>query len=337
MRDDCQGMSGFFVAKYRIGGDGKVCTIPHHACPPFGGQIEGFRNVWSTDFCELIYKSMLQIRREVQRILCRVAQSQGDFAVKNAKLNLPKCCWYFIKDAMEMKGIHIISGIKYSQPRSVLSWGISFYSKPYTGFLDVIRFDTVSKLQAFRELFGTMSGHGVRKKRPRYSDGPSRLCLNDVLNVVAVRPDQSTRAENERDDDHSCYSSSSNQFQRFGVTADGIDLAYNPSDGLLQIAVRYSKVVVTDASLPSLICVGVSTSRAVETANTTLNIAVGMEFIDGSHIMRVQEVCSSEIRAKKVYRIDKTTRCTSVVTDAAEIVIYNDVAYVDRKIQQMLE
>ncbi|KAI2506036.1 hypothetical protein MHU86_8357 [Fragilaria crotonensis] len=89
MRDDCQGMGDFFVAKYRIGGDGMVSIIPQHACPPFAGHIDGFDNTWSTDFCELIFKSMLQIKREVQRILCRVAQSQGDFAVRTAKVQLP--------------------------------------------------------------------------------------------------------------------------------------------------------------------------------------------------------------------------------------------------------
>jgi hypothetical protein len=168
MREDCQGMGDFVVAKYRIGGDGHVSTMPQHACPPFAVCIEGFSNVWSTNFCELIFKSMLQIRREVQRILCRVARSQGDSAVRTAKVQLPSCCWFFIKNSMETKGIYSISGVRYSQPCSVLSWGLTFYSRPYTGYFDVLRFDTEKKLCAFRALFGTMSGHGVRKKRPKY-------------------------------------------------------------------------------------------------------------------------------------------------------------------------
>jgi hypothetical protein len=70
--------------------------------------------------------------------------------------------------------------------------------------------------------------------------------------------------------------------------------------------------------------------------STTINIVPGMEFIDKLHVMRVQEACSSEIRARKIYRIDKATRRTTNVS-SSEVIIYNDIGYVNRKIQQMLE
>ena len=322
MHHECQGMRDFFLAKYRIAGNGNVCIIPPHSCPQFAGCIEDFRKIWSVDFCELIFMSMLQIRREVQRILCRVAQSQGDFAVKNTKLHVSNCCWFFIKNAMEAKGIHIIPGVRCSQPRSVLSWGLAFHSRPHTSCYEVLRFDTAAKLHAFRGLFGTMSGYGVRKKRPKYSDGHSRLCMNDVLNVVV------------------CPIENAGDFQRF-VSDDGIDLAYDVSDGVLQIVVRYRKVIVTDNSLPSLVGVGVRVhcdAAAVASSRTTsaINIVPGMEFIDNLYVMRVQKVCSSEIRAKKIYRIDEATRKTTIVT-SSEIIIYNDIAYINRMIQQMIE
>lgn len=181
------------------------------------------------------------------------------------------------------------------------------------------------------------------QKRPKYSDGHSRLCLNDVLNVVVGR--DFSGADDDNADDNSS-ASGSQHFQRFGVSDDGIDLSYDSSDGFLQIVVRYRKVVVTDASLPTLIGVGVGALHDVEAAHvrTTTssssagmgNIAAGMEFIDGLHVMRVQEVCSSEIRAKTIYRIDSATRATTKVT-ASEVIIYNDIAYVNRQIQQMLE
>jgi hypothetical protein len=351
LHDDCHGMRDFFIAKYRITVNGNVCVIPRHACPSFPGQIEGFRKLWSVDSCELIFKSMLQIRLEMQRILCRVAQSQGDFAVKNTKLLLPNCCWFFIKRFMKTKGVNCISDVRYSQPRAALSWGLVYHSRPYTGTLDVLRFDTVKKLRAFRSLFGTMSGYGVRKKRPKYSDGRSHLCLNDVLNVIVCR--DSATAEEKDDDIRTTNSSSSDadscsshdRFQRFGVTDDGIDLTYDSSDGCLQIVLRYRKVVVTDESLPSLVGAGVlkpKQSALLLRAQpqpqmvSCTNIVSGMEFIDGSHVMRVQEVCSSEIRAKTIYWIDESTARTTKVT-VSEIRIYNDIAYVDRKIQQMLE
>ena len=164
MHHECQGMCDFFVAKYRIAGNGDVCNIPPHSCPQFAGCIEDFRKIWAVDFCELIFTSMLQIRREIQKILCRVAQSQGDFAVKNTKLHLSNCCWFFIKNAMEAKGIRSIPDVRYSQPRSILLWGLPFHARPFTSYYEVLRFDTATKLHAFRGLFGTMSGYGVRKK-----------------------------------------------------------------------------------------------------------------------------------------------------------------------------
>jgi hypothetical protein len=69
MHHKCLGMCDFFlVAKYRIVGNGSVCTIPPRSCPQFAGYIEDFRKIWAVDFCELISKSMLQIRREERRI-----------------------------------------------------------------------------------------------------------------------------------------------------------------------------------------------------------------------------------------------------------------------------
>ena len=340
--DDCQGMSNFFVAKYRMAGNGDVCIIPRHACPPFPGRIEGFRKIWSVDSCEIIFNSILQIKQEMQRILCRAAQSQGDFAVKKAKLHLPSCSWFFIKNSMERQGVDSISGIQYSQPRSVLSWGLSYHSQPYTGYRDVLRFDTVKKMHAFRALFGTMTGYGVRKNRPKYSDGRSHLCLNDVLNVVVCRQSSEDNVgDTSSNDTLSDGSSLSHRFQRFshGVTDDGIDLAYDSSEGLLQIVLRYRKVVVTNESLQTLVGVSVSKPESTSLRNqeepqTAVNILAGMEFIDGMHVMQVQKVDSSEIRAKKLYRIDggTTTKAT-----ASEVITYNNIADVYRRIQQMLE
>ena len=173
----------------------------------------------------------------------------------------------------------------------------------------------------------------VCEKRPKYSDGHSRLCINDVFNVV-VCPNVSSGTEIVDDD-----STSSQEFQRF-VCDDGIDLAYDASDGFLQIVVRYRKVIVTENSLLSLVGVGVRVHcDDVQVASSTtsgINIVPGMEFIDNLFVMRVQEACSTEIHARKIYRIDEATRRTTNET-SSEIVVYNDIAYVDRMIQQMLE
>jgi hypothetical protein len=165
--DDCKGMSNFYVEKYRIMGASDVSVIPQHACPPYPGQIESFQKLWSVDYCELTFNSIRHIRQEMQRILCHIAQSQGNFSTKNTKLHLPSCTWYFIKSTMAAEGVESISTVKYSQPRVFLSWGLGYHSSRHTGCLDVLRFDTAKKLDAFRGLFGRMAGYGFRKKRPR--------------------------------------------------------------------------------------------------------------------------------------------------------------------------
>ena len=161
--DCCKGMANFFVTKYRISGEGDVSVIPRHTCPPFPGQIDSFQKLWSVDYCELTFNTIRQIRQEMQRVLCRIAQSQGDFTTKNTKMQLPSCSWYFIKNAMAAGGVESICNVKYSQPEGFLSWGLVYHSRRHTGYLDVLRFDTAKKLDVFRGLFGRMAGYGVRK------------------------------------------------------------------------------------------------------------------------------------------------------------------------------
>ena len=340
--DDCQGMSNFYVAKHRITEHGHVSVIPRHTCPPFPGRIKSFCEVWSVDHCELIFNSIRQIRQEIQRILCRVAQSQGDFAMKNAKLQLPSCSWFFIKNTMNAKGIDSNSAVKYTRPQILLSWGLVYHSCRHTGYLEVLRFDTSKKLEVFRSLFGKMAGFGVRKTRPKYSDGRVPLSLNDVLNVVVCpsKEDDATVA----DDTSEC---SLCPFQRFGITEDGIDLSYDSLDGTLLISLRYRKVVVTNESLQSLAGVGVcvagtqlhpSSGACVESSNKRISakIFAGMEFIDQTYVMRVHKVRRTEIHAKKVYKIHNS-RTTTKVNECEEVVVYTDVENVYQKIQEMLE
>jgi hypothetical protein len=92
--DDCKGMCHFYVAKYRIeSATGVVSIIPKHTCPPFAGQIDNFCKLWSVDFCQMVFKAIRHLRQEMQKILCRVAQSQGDFSAKNAKVYLSSSAW----------------------------------------------------------------------------------------------------------------------------------------------------------------------------------------------------------------------------------------------------
>jgi hypothetical protein len=118
-------MSFFYITKYRITETGAVSLISLHECPPFPGQMEKFKRLCSFDCCELFFNTIQQIRFEMQRILCPIAQSQGDFSARNTKMHIPSCSWYFIKSAVAAEGVVSISTVRYSQPRVFLSLGPS--------------------------------------------------------------------------------------------------------------------------------------------------------------------------------------------------------------------
>jgi hypothetical protein len=333
--DDCRGMANFFVLKYRVDRNGGVSIIPRqHAFPPFPGRIESFCKIWSVDHCELIFNGIRQIRQDMQCMLCRVAQSQGEWAVKNAKLQLPGCSWFYIKNMMATRGIDSVPAIRYSQPHAILSWGLTYHSWPHTGYLDVLCFDMAEKLESFRAVFGKTAGYGVRKKRPKYSESQSLLSVNDVLNIVLCPSQADSDSDNgEHVNPSSC------RFQCLGVTDDGIDLAYDSLEGTLQIVVRYSKLIVTNESLQCLSGVGVTgpTSAPAPAETIEMNdIVPGMEFMDSTYVMQIEEVLSTEIRARKVYKIHETTRTTTKV-NATEVITYTNIADVYERIQQMLE
>ncbi|KAI2489041.1 hypothetical protein MHU86_25564 [Fragilaria crotonensis] len=353
--DDCLGMCNFFVVKYRLSRNGCILSIPKQACPaPFPAQMAGFRNYWSVDNCSVIFNSIRQIGRAMQRLLCRIAQSQGDFATRNAKLQLPSCSWFYIKDQMERQGIGSIRGVRFSQPRPILSWGLSYHCTRESGELEVLRFDTTTKMTAFRKVFGQTSGYGVRKKRPRYSEGCALLSMNDVINVIYFPPQAPINFDDEENDQHGGDDNSSTSdnaadmtrpFQRFGVMHDGIDLVYNENDGVLQVVLRYRKLV-TNELLPFLKSVGVGlqvatsgeersgTSRNMH-ALTTAAITPGMEFMDDGYVMRITSVTDTAVQAQRTYRILDNNTTTRAID--CHFITYTDIADVKCRIQEMLE
>ena len=331
--DDCRGISNFFVLKHRRSRDGSVSSIPIMACPPFGGQLEGFGIYWSVDNCQVIFHSIREIGRSIQRVLCRIAQSQGDFASCNAKLHLPLCSWVYIKTQFEKKGIVNVQSVAYSQPRPILSWGLAYKCIRDSGKMEVLRFDTGIKMQAFRQVFGCISGYGVRKKRPRYREGQSLLNLNDVINVVCFSPDEILDSNHGND-------TSTSPFQRFSVMEEGIDLLYNANDCILHIVVRYRKVVVTNESIPYLGDVGVTLHESRwdqdgDVVITTTDIVTGMDFMDGEYLMRVIYVGANVIRARQMYR-RVGNRSVSVYGNH-EVIEYLNIADIHQRIQEMLE
>jgi hypothetical protein len=334
--DDCRGMSNVYLLQHRMDSAGVLSSVPHGQCPPFPCYLESFRKVWSIDYSQMVFNGIRQIRQSIQQSLCRVAQSQGDYSVKKIKLQLPNCCWLYIRDVLTSSNeIRRVSTVTYSKPKAVLSWGLTLHCSAYVGSLDVIRVDTKEKMEAFRHLFGIMAGFGVRKRRPTYCEGKAVLSLNDVLNIIS--PPSHLEAENNHLDD--CQL----PFKLVGVTGDGIDLAYDAAEGVLQVSLRYRKMVVTNASLPSLASVGVvaadSPSRSLLADDARFDIIPGMEFMDDVYIMQVQAAFGDEVHAKRAYKIvyHQSGQSRTIRLDSSETVIYTDKEYVYRQIQEMLE
>ena len=331
--DDCQGMFNVFLLEHRIDDNGVISNIPPRGCPPFPCYIESFRQLWSIDYSQMIFSGIRQIRQNMQQSLCRVAQSQGDFSVKKTKLQLPNCCWDYIKNVLTSHDeICSVSAVTYCKPKAILSWGLTMHSSSYVGSLDVIRIDTREKLEVFRQLFGVMAGFGVRKRRPRYCEGKAVLSINDVLNVISPPLNCATNASN------ACG------FRLFGVTGDGIDLAYHASDGVLQITLRYRKMVVTNSSLASLESVGVANNENLSGgSNSSIlgDIALGIQFMDDMYVMEVSNVLRNEVHAKQVYKVVHAHGLersrTIKLQSSAQTVIYTDSNYVAQQILKMIE
>jgi hypothetical protein len=135
-------------------------------------------------------------------------------------------------------------------------------------------------MEKFSQLFGKTAGYGLRKKRPKYSDGTSFLSLNDVMNAVLCCQSKGDGKEADvgiKDNDSNCSHRDHQgfRFQRFGVTKDGIGLSYDTSDDMLQIVVQYCKIIVTNESLKGLEDVGVRIppSRSCNQPRTTYFLA----------------------------------------------------------------
>ena len=124
--------------------------------------------------------------------------------------------------------------------------------------------------------------------------------------------------------------------------------------GQLQIVLRYSKLVVTNESLPFIRTVGVhlratrttipaaennsSTNTAAGTTHAFTSVASitpGMEFTDGQYLMRVTLVTDIGVQAKRTYQVHDNNRTTRVI-DCDHVITYTDIADIKSRIQEML-
>ena len=191
-------------------------------------------------------------------------------------------------------------------------------------------------MKAFRDVFGCASGYGVRKKRPRYQEGKFLLNMNDVINVVCCYHDEEGSPQQQEN--------SGVPFQRFSVMEDGIDLLYNEHEGILQLVVRYCRVVVTNDSIQSLASIGVGTCTSmvygsdITTSTTTTGaITPGMDFMDGDYLMHVTSVRDNVVNAQRKYKVVGNRSIAIDTCDCDNNIEYTDVFDVRNRIQAMLE
>ena len=106
-----------------------------------------------------------------------------------------------------------------------------------------------------------------------------------------------------------CATDASNAcgFKLFGVTGDGIDLAYDASEGVLQITLRHQKMVVTNSSLASLESVGVANNEnpsGGSNGSILGDITPGtMQFMDDMYVMEVCKVLRNNMYVKQLYKV----------------------------------
>ena len=133
------------------------------------------------------------------------------------------------------------------------------------------------------------------------------------------------------------------------MTDDGYDLAYDSSEGVLQIVlVQYRKLIIRNSSWGSLVSVGVAKHSEAVTPRTSKprrsdssqvvdmsEITPGMEFIDDNYVMQIQNIFPHELLAMTVYKIvdNNTTMTATRKVNSSEIVIYIDISDVHQKIQ----
>lgn len=162
------------------------------------------------------------------------------------------------------------------------------------------------------------------------------LNINDVINVVHF-------PVNEVDDGRD--PSANTTFQRYGVMEDGIDLVYDVNDGVLQVVVRYRKLVVTKESVPLLRSVGVifrgddnkylqgNNVRAAVT--DTPEISSGMEFMDRGYLMRITSVADNVVYARRTYKLlgNRSVRVHGCDNEIA----FTNIVDINNRIQEMLD
>jgi hypothetical protein len=136
-------------------------------------------------------------------------------------------------------------------------------------------------------------------------------CCCGLMMVLMLCPVALMKHKTDTGNHSECWQSFHN-----GVTQNGIDLAYDAEDGVLQAVVWYNKKVVK-LDQGTLACLkSVGGGLTLGDGNTlpcsvalAASILPGIEFLDNSFVMRVVSVTASERRARKVYKIllDLTT------------------------------
>ena len=167
------------------------------------------------------------------------------------------------------------------------------------------------------------------------------LNINDVINVVRFPLDDEV-------DDGRQDQSADGIFQRYGVMEDGIDLVFDANDGVLQVVVRYQKMVVTKESMPFLTAVGVlfrgddyefhpgNNINSAATPDTSTCISTGMEFMDRGYLMRVKAGANDVVYARRTYKLVGHRSVRVYGCDNDHIVTYTDIADINNRIQEML-
>jgi hypothetical protein len=305
-----QGISNAYVCRYQADGNLKVynycfpTNVPNHSC-------------LQSCYQERIWSSLEHIRAILHKALNKMSEKQGVKYME--KCFFPHESWVYIK-AQVNKALSVLQeetqdeydsdnedrwlDVKNHCARMKIRRtgpGLYRFSTWDESQTELSRFETNEDLQIFRSIFNMHSMHGIRDRSPKIEEKSLKLSNNTALNVVM--------ANSERREKLAKY-----------PCEDGIDLNYSTKWQVLEIRVRYTRVVyrasngLVTTQLPSYISGILGAKRVADDAASSdgesfsVQLSVGQFFGDDlGNFFRVVRVDGDDVYVRSTSRSARRT------------------------------
>jgi hypothetical protein len=187
------GMTSARVLRYRLKNSTVLQEIPEDSMYfAFPSMYSQYQSMYDDCYPARLYYSLTSIRKRFSMILNRVTQSQGGDFCSNKHtpvITMSPDCWSYINRYLLKAGIYLED---YQSKRvfgELHGTDMSYHAVRQTLKWSRFTIDTESGLSSLQGLLGAYIWVGTRKKRPKVDTPASNLSINDVWNVVNVKPD----------------------------------------------------------------------------------------------------------------------------------------------------